>query len=142
MSTSPAPFWMALAASKALTSGVLAPSGNPITVHTLTGVPASCSAQYATQVGFTHTEANSYFFASSVSLVISAFVASARKRVWSINAATFISSVSFVGKLSSLEVFVAMLSFHSYLSTTMNICKRYYEIMFRLFFSFIINLKT
>ena len=42
-----------------------APSGKPITVHTLTGDPSSAAAAVFTHVGLTQTDANVYFRASS-----------------------------------------------------------------------------
>ena len=49
---------MASLASKALTAVVDAPSGNPITVQTLTGLSLSAFAAVFTHVGLTQTLAN------------------------------------------------------------------------------------
>ncbi|GAT38310.1 deoxyribose-phosphate aldolase [Listeria monocytogenes] len=81
ISTSFAPFWIASFTSNAFTSGVFAPSGKPITVHTTDSAPASCSADSFTQVGFTHTEAKPYSLASFVSVKICSFVVSGFKAV-------------------------------------------------------------
>lgn len=56
MSTSTAPLATAFFVSKAFSSDVFAPSGKPITVHTLTSESFNSSAAYSTHVGFKHTE--------------------------------------------------------------------------------------
>ena len=61
----------------------MAPKGKPITVHTLTPVPASRSAHSGTQQELTHTEANSCSAASSQSFSTCARVALALRMVWS-----------------------------------------------------------
>ncbi len=57
MSTSRAPSKMTRCVSKCLTSAGVAPSGNPTTEHTPTGVPRSSDAHVATHAGLTHTVA-------------------------------------------------------------------------------------
>ena len=84
MSTSFAPWATASLASAALISELLAPRGKPMTVQTRTSEPASSRAQRGTQVGFTHTEAKPYFFASMQSSRTWSAVPMALRRVWSI----------------------------------------------------------
>ena len=84
ISTSSAPFSIAFFVSNAFVSGVVAPKGKPITVQTFTSDPSKSSLAYFTQVGFTHTEAKLYSFASSHNTFICSFVASAFNNVWSI----------------------------------------------------------
>jgi hypothetical protein len=74
MSTSSAPFSIAFFVSNAFVSGVFAPRGKPITVQTFTSVPCNNSLAYFTHVGFTHTEAKLYSFASLQSFSICSFV--------------------------------------------------------------------
>jgi hypothetical protein len=83
MSTSQAPSATVRAASKALTSGKVAPSGKPTTVQTRVSDPRSSSAHSGTQVGFTHTVAKPCSRASAQSCSIWARVASGLSRVWS-----------------------------------------------------------
>ena len=68
ISISSAPFSIASFVSNAFTSLVEAPSGKPMTVHTLTDDPSSSVDAVFTQVGLTHTDAKEYFSPSSQSL--------------------------------------------------------------------------
>ena len=88
MSTSSAPCSTARRASKALTSGMCDPKGNPITVQTLTPVPRSSSRQSGTQLGFTHTEAKQNCAASRHSCSMSSRRASGLRSVWSMSDAS------------------------------------------------------
>jgi hypothetical protein len=67
----------------AFTSDVVAPNGNPITLHTGTEAPRRFSAARFTQVGLIHTEAKWYCSASRQSWSMSEAVASGLSRVWS-----------------------------------------------------------
>jgi predicted acetylornithine/succinylornithine family transaminase len=87
MSISCAPQRIAISVSAALTGVAFAPSGNPATVHTFTGEPASSAAASGTQYGFTHTLAKPYWRASAHSCRISAAVASGLSSVWSMDRA-------------------------------------------------------
>ncbi len=88
MSTSAAPSCTARPASKAFTSGSVAPSGKPTTVHTPVAEPRSRRAHSGTQVGLTHTVAKPCSRASAHSFSIWARVASGFSSVWSIRRAT------------------------------------------------------
>ena len=88
MSTSDAPFTIASLVSMALVTEVFAPNGNPMTVHTFTGVPSRRLEAKLAFAGFTHTEAKPYSFASSQSLAICSRVASGLSSVWSIKPAS------------------------------------------------------
>ena len=84
MSISLAPFFIASSVSKTFTSFVLAPSGKPITVQTLTSVPFKLSAHFLTHTGFTQTEKKLYSLASSKIFSICSSVDSGFNKVWSI----------------------------------------------------------
>ena len=88
MSISRAPSKSARRVSYCLTSGVVAPSGNPTTEQTFTADPCRSRAQLATQVGFTHTLAKWYSAASRHNFSTSLREASGLSSVWSIIAAT------------------------------------------------------
>jgi len=105
ISISSAPFLIASIVSNALVSIVLAPSGNPITVQTKTSLPFNKLAACWTLAGLTQTLLKSYLIASSQSFLISALVAKAFNKVWSINLLTCILfsyfSIKFVNFISS-----------------------------------------
>ena len=84
ISTSVAPFAITSFVSKALTSVVVAPKGNPITVQTSTSVPSNAVAATGTIDGFMQTEAKLYSTASLQSFKTSFSVASGFNIVWSI----------------------------------------------------------
>src|ERR1051325_1075758 len=81
MSISSAPARTAAAASATLASVLVAPSGNPTTVQTLTGEPESSARTSGTQYGLTQTLAKLYWRASRQILRTSARVASALRMV-------------------------------------------------------------
>src|ERR1017187_6236299 len=87
MSISLAPSRMARRASSAFISLGMAPSGNPTTVQTTEELPARRAAQRLTKTGLTHTDAKPNWAASSQSWSMSEYVASARRRVWSMKRA-------------------------------------------------------
>src|SRR3990172_7124571 len=72
---------VALRASIALISGVVAPNGNPTTQQATTSEPFNASATRFAQTGLTHTEAKPYSRASSHMRSISDAVASGLSRV-------------------------------------------------------------
>ena len=93
MSISRAPFFTATAVSAALLSEGIAPRGNPTTQQGVTSVPASSAAASAMRLGFTHTDAKPYCFASSQSFFTCAAVASGFRMVWSIYFASVLPSM-------------------------------------------------
>src|ERR1035438_1517865 len=87
MSISLAPSRTARRASSAFISLGMAPSGKPTTVHTTEELPARRATQRLTKTGLTHTDAKPNWAASSQSWSMSEYVASARRRVWSMKLA-------------------------------------------------------
>ena len=87
MSTSSAPSATVMRASSALASRVIAPSGKPTTVHTMTPDPASRSLAVGTHRVLTHTEANPCSPASSQRVSMAVRVASGLSSVWSMRPA-------------------------------------------------------
>ncbi len=81
MSISLAPSRMARRASSALFSAGVAPSGKPTTVQTTEELRARRAAQRRTKIGLTQTDAKLNCAASSQSLSMSEYVASARSSV-------------------------------------------------------------
>ena len=81
MSISCAPARRAPAVSATLASVLVAPSGKPTTVQTLTGEPASSARTSGTQYGLTQTLAKLYWRASRQTLTTSARVASGLRMV-------------------------------------------------------------
>src|SRR4051794_37962956 len=85
MSISCAPARTAAAVSATFASVLVAPSGNPTTVHTFTGEPFNSAFTSGTQYGFTQTLAKLYWRASRQIFTTSARVASGLRIVWSMS---------------------------------------------------------
>src|SRR6056297_1231214 len=112
ISISWAPFLIAFLVSNDFVSVVLAPNGNPTTVHTLTELSSNNFADKGTYIGFIQTDANSCSFACSQSFLISSTVAVGFKLVWSIILAI---SRGLIAILISLLIFYKFLLVNSYI---------------------------